>query len=268
VIQDAATGGTPTGIPGESVTDTATVTGSLPNFTPTGTVTYELFTNDTGSGTPISVETVNLNADGTVPNSATTAPLVAGSYSVIAIYSGDSYYSGSTSAVEPLVVTEATPTLTTVPNVTTVMLDATTPPVLTDTATLSGGFNPTGTIVFTLSGPGGFLYTQTDTVKGNGTYTANTTLPNTGTVAGTYTWTVSYEGDANNAAANDQGGSAEQTVVGLASLTLVTTANPDVPLPTGPPGTVTLSDSALLDGGLSPTGSIVFTLSGPGGFQR
>ena len=40
-------------------------------------------------------------------------------------------------------------------------------------------FDPTGSITFTLSGPGGFSYTQTDTVSGNGTYTASDTLPTT-----------------------------------------------------------------------------------------
>ena len=55
--------------------------------------------------------------------------------------------------------------------------------------------------------------------------------------AGTYTWTVEYEGDDNNEAATDQGGPAEQTVVGAASLSLVTIASRNVRLPAGPPGT-------------------------------
>src|SRR5262249_61533698 len=43
---------------------------------------------------------------------------------------------------------------------------------LTDSATLSGGFNPTGTITFTLTGPGNaVVYTNVVTVNGNGTYT-------------------------------------------------------------------------------------------------
>jgi autotransporter-associated beta strand protein len=73
---------------------------------------------------------------------------------------------------------------------------------LGDSATLSGGFSPTGSIVFTLTGPGGFLYTQTDAVSGNGTYTAAATLPTIGTVAGTYSWTAHYTGDGNNEVAD------------------------------------------------------------------
>src|SRR5262249_1591297 len=110
-------------------------------------------------------------------------------------------------------------------------------------------------------------FTQTDPVGGNGAYTASTTLPTTGTVAGTYTWTAIYEGDANNTGTDDQGGAAEGSVGTKASRSLVTIASPNETLPTGPPGTVTLSDSAFLSGGQSPTGSIVFTLSGPGGFS-
>ena len=83
---------------GTSVYDTAMVTGTP--FTPTGTVTYEFFTTINGSGTPVD-QTVTLNANGTVPNSTPTAALAAGSYSFIAVYSGDSNYTGYTGPVEP-----------------------------------------------------------------------------------------------------------------------------------------------------------------------
>jgi hypothetical protein len=69
-----------------------------------GTVTYEFFTNDTGSGTPAATQTVTLNANGTVSDSAVHGPLAAGAYS--AGYSGDSNYKGSTSPVEPLTINQ------------------------------------------------------------------------------------------------------------------------------------------------------------------
>jgi uncharacterized repeat protein (TIGR01451 family) len=124
---------------------------------------------------------------------------------------------------------------------------------------LSGGYYPTGSIVFTLTGPGGFSFPQTDTVIGNGTYTASTTLPTTGMVAGTYTWTAHYSGDANNNAANDQGDITERTVVSPASPTLTTVPDPSM----GIRGT-TLQDTADLTGGFDPTGSITFSLYAPG----
>jgi hypothetical protein len=149
------------------------------------------------------------------------------------------------------------PTLTTVasPNVT--LSDSAV--TLSDSATLSGGSNPTGVIVFTLIGPGGFTFTETDTVSGNGIYPAEVRLATAGPVVGTYFWTAHYGGDVNNNAATDQGTSAEQTVVSPASPGLSTTAS------SGFPGS-TLTDIAHLSGGYSPTGVIIFTLIGPGGF--
>jgi uncharacterized repeat protein (TIGR01451 family) len=138
----------------------------------------------------------------------------------------------------------------------------TTAPTLSDSATLSGATNVGGTITFKLIGPGGFSLTHTDTVSGNGTYTAGITLPTTGQVAGTYTWSAHYSGDANHNSADDQGGLAEQTVVHKASPALVET-----PSVTSGTAGVTLSDSAVLSGGYFETGTITFTLTGPGGFS-
>src|SRR5262249_40325868 len=140
----------------------------------------------------------------------------------------------------------------------------TTAATLSDSAVLSGGYFETGTITFVLSGPVGFTYTQTDTVSGNGTYTAADTLPTAGLVAGTYTWSAHYSGDVNNNSANDQGGTAEQTIVSAAHPSLLTTASSAITLGTTAP---TLSDSAVLSGGFFETGSITFVLTGPGGFS-
>ena len=119
-----------------------------------------------------------------------------------------------------MIVAPTSPTLTTTASPAVTL--GTTAPTLSDSAVLAGGLNPTGSLVFTLTGPGGFSFTHTDTVSGNATYTASTPLPTTGTVAGTYTWSVTYGGDANNNAAIDQGGAAEQTVVSPANPTLST----------------------------------------------
>src|SRR5262249_54878810 len=93
----------------------------------------------------------------------------------------------------------------------------------------------TCTITFVLTDPGGFSFTQTDTVSGNGTYTASTTLGTTGTIAGTYTWSAHYSGDANNVSVNDQGGPAEQTVVSAAHPSVITTASSAITLGTTAP---------------------------------
>jgi hypothetical protein len=85
---------------------------------------------------------------------------------------------------------------------------------LSDSAVLANGFNETGNLVFTLTGPNGFSSTVIDPLSavGNGTYNASVALP-AGATPGTYTWSVSYAGDVNNLGAKDQGGAAEQTIV-------------------------------------------------------
>ena len=70
-----------------------------------------------------------------MPNSGTQGPLAAGSHSFEAVYGGDANYTGSTSACEPLTITQATPTIATTPSAG--GEDGTS---ISDTATVSGGF--------------------------------------------------------------------------------------------------------------------------------
>jgi sugar lactone lactonase YvrE len=88
-------------------------------------------------------------------------------------------------------------TLTTMPGGTVILGNGTR---LTDSATLSGGSNPTGAITFTLYDPsGGVVDTETAIVSGNGTYRTPTGyVP---TAAGTYQWAARYSGDSNNSPA-------------------------------------------------------------------
>ena len=246
-----------------TLTDSAVLAAGL---NPTGDLVFMLA--GPGGFSYTQTDPVNGNATYTASTPLATTGTVAGIYTWSVTYEGDVNNNAAIDqggAIEQTVVSAASPTLVTTASAAITL--GTTAPTLSDSAVLSGGYFPTGSLVFTLSGPNGFSYTQTDTVNGNTTYTASTTLPTTGTVAGTYTWSVTYQGDANNLTASDQGGSAEQTVVSPAQPTVVTTASPAVTLPTGPPGTVTLSDSAVLSGGYFPGGSIVFTLTGPAGFS-
>ena len=83
----------------------------------------------------------------------------------------------------------ASPAISTTPNTTIVTL-GTSPTTLADTAVLSGGYSPTGTITFTLYQGTTLVEPETAAVNGNGTYSTPTgyTLPTTGTVTGTYQW--------------------------------------------------------------------------------
>jgi hypothetical protein len=97
---------------GSNVSDQAILTGGFPLAGVTGTVTYKLFPNVAclaGTGTVIS--TVNIGPSDSVPPSAQVSPVVAGSYSFNATYSGDLKNNAVTSVCEPFSVVPA-PTFT------------------------------------------------------------------------------------------------------------------------------------------------------------
>ena len=133
---------------------------------------------------------------------------------------------------------------------------------MNDSATLAGGFSPTGTITFSLDAPDGTTVVDTETVivGGNGTYNTPTgyALPTTGTVTGTYQWVASYGGDPNNAPTSSIKGD-EPVDVDPATPGISTTASPD-DLTLGSGGSPTLKDSATLADGYNETGSLTFTL--------
>ena len=189
-----------------------------------------------------------------------------GTYQWDAAYSGDANNTAATDnndKNEQLTIGKASPSISTTPSTTSTPCSSTT--VLKDTAALSGGDVPTGTITFTLYNPSGTLVdTETVTVNGDSSYATPTgyTLPKTGTVTGTYQWDATYNGDANNNSATDINDKSEQVTIGKANLTLVTTPNPTV-VQAG--NCVTLTDTATLTGGFGETGKITFTLYSPSG---
>lgn len=130
-----------------------------------------------------------------------------------------------------------------------------------DNANLQGGENPTGTIVFSLFGPGdeacaNRIFTSNVTVSGNGSYNSQRF---TTSQAGTYRWQARYSGDPNNNPAGPTACSdpAETVVVSKASTVLNTTGS-------GPAGLgAPIHDTAVLAGGLNPTGTISFFLYAP-----
>ncbi len=141
---------------------------------------------------------------------------------------------------------------------------------LTDSATLSGGYNPSGTITFYLFAPGvtpngtdsNNVYSDTVTISGNGTYTtAAGTHPGgyVPTAAGTYQWVAVYSGDANNNGVAGPFGS-EPESVSPRQPGHEHHARRDVTLG----GMVKLTDSATLSGGYNPAGTITFYLFAPG----
>jgi len=82
-----------------------------------------------------------------------TSSMVTGSYVWTATYKGDgnndTASDSGTSALEQVTVNPASPTIVTTPDPTSVKLSGSTT-TLNDSAVLSGGYHPTGTITFTL----------------------------------------------------------------------------------------------------------------------
>ncbi len=107
-VKDAATGDAWDGTQkvGAKAYDIAALTNAVAGLEPTGSVTYSLYASGDCSGAPTS-EQVNLTSDGTVPSSATTVALAAGSYGYRATYSGDSNYERAASSCAGFEVAKA-----------------------------------------------------------------------------------------------------------------------------------------------------------------
>jgi hypothetical protein len=188
---------------GTAIHDTAHLVGD----DPTGHINFTVYTNGTCSGSGTAVPPpATVNGSGSY-NSSSVSPNTAGNYAFRAFYSGDGENSAVTSACEPFTVTPvnsgpASPTLTTRTAASTISAGHS----MGDTATLSGGANPTGQIGFTLftvsmaghdctnSGTG-TPFATVNVGSGNGNYTATTPVINT---PGQYSIGAFYNGDANN----------------------------------------------------------------------
>jgi hypothetical protein len=131
---------------------------------------------------------------------------------------------------------------------------------ISDTATLTGGSTPTGTVTFNVYGPNNPNCTGAPAFTVNGVVQANATatVSVNPVQAGTYRWIASYNGDSyNNSVAGACNDANETTVVNKATPTLVTHASATVVVGNN------ISDAATLGNGFNPTGSITFQLFNP-----
>ncbi len=245
----------------QPIHDVATISDGL---SPTGTITFNLHGphDPTCSGHPIFHSTVPVSGNGTYTSEPFT-PLTAGTFRWVVTYSGDAnnHGAGPTGCgidSETITIDPAHPTLVTVASESTTVGSP-----IHDSATLTGGADPTGRIHFHLYGPdddsctGPPADSSSVEVRGNDTYDSPSFTP---THAGTYRWVADYSGDGNNAPAatscNDPG---ESVVVAhpIAQPSLSSTASPSAPA--GSP----VHDTAHLSGGDDPTGTITFEVYGP-----
>jgi uncharacterized repeat protein (TIGR01451 family) len=174
---------------GSSIADQATVSGGI---NPTGTVTFNLYDNPNGTGTLLFTDTEPL-AGGTATSAGYTTTATGTDYWV-ATYNGDSNNNpvSSGTADEPVTISPATPSITAGGRVASCPGEP-----LSATATVSGGYNPTGTVTFNLYPPltGPAVYTETDTLSGGTASTHGGTAPS---APGDYHWVATYNGDSNN----------------------------------------------------------------------
>ncbi len=238
---------------GAELNDSATLT---MGFSPTGTITFKLYNP---SNVVAHTETVPVNGNGTYATTTGHIADVTGTWHWQASYSGDGGNDPAVSnlADEPVVVSKASPTIGTTPAPT----SATVGDNLKDSATLAGGYSPTGTITFTLYDPSNVVaHTEDVAVSGNGTYT--TANGHIAGVAGTWQWKAAYGGDANNGAVVSNLGD-EPVVVREGEIVRVQPDITTIPSPGTAPVGATLKDSATLSGGNDPQGTITFTLLDP-----
>jgi hypothetical protein len=185
-----------------SIEDSALLSGGVPT---SGTIVFKLFGPDDAAcgGTPVFVSSLPVSYQGHY-SSGPFAPSLPGVYRFDAEYSGDANDDPATTAcgdpgetVNLPGVSHPTLTQRTVGN-------ATVGEQITDTASISGGLAPTGTVRFELFAPTdtgcshGALIISTVAVVGDGSYSSD---PFTASALGDYRYTATYSGDGLNAPA-------------------------------------------------------------------
>ena len=250
------------GFVGTPISDTATVSGGI---NPTGTVSFALYApGDTKCATDISDSSFkNIALSSGQASSPSFVTTQTGVYNWIATYNGDINNApvSSTCTSEEVVIVPTTPVIQTTAVPTSGIVGVS----IHDTATVSGGFSPTGTVTFALYGPGDTTCSGTNLVSGMAGFAnvalsgGSATSPDFATSqVGTYNWIATYNGDVNNNAVSSNCGD-EAVVVKPATPNIVTVPTPG----TGAIGTV-IHDSATVSGGFNPTGTVTFALYGPG----
>ncbi len=231
---------------GSSIADQATVSG----FNATGTVTFKLYSNSTATGSPLFTSTKTLSA-GTATSAGYTASTV-GTYYWVATYNGDTNNNTASSGPsdEPVTVSLAIPTVATTQQPASAIVGSS----IADKATVSGGLSPTGTVTFNLynnpNGTGPAVFTNTQPLS-SGTATSASFVT---TLAGTYYWVATYNGNSSNGAASS--GNADEPVT-------VTQATPTLKPTRVPSSTkvhMPMKEKAKITGGYQPTGTVTFRL--------
>ena len=248
----AMTGDASDATAGGTIHDEATLTGG---FSPSGTVTFSVFApGDTSCATPLATNAVAVvGGQAKSPNFVTAQ---AGSFRWTASYSGDANNQAVSlpcnSTNQASTVAKASPGMTGDAS------DATVGGTIHDEVTFSGGISPSGQVTFSVFAPADTtcatpLATNAVTVTAGGAQSPNFVTPQ----AGTFRWTASYPGDANNQAVSLPCNSANQS-------SAVAKASPGM---TGDASDATVGGpihgEVTITGGFSATGNVTFSVFAP-----
>jgi subtilase family serine protease len=241
VISPLAT--TPTA--GGSLAVTAVITPSTAGSTlPSGNVTFTL-------------DGVNQGVAAVTTGSPSTATLTitvptSGTHTLVAAYSGDTYYATATSPGLSFAVAKAVPTVVVTAGSPNIVAGAPLQLSATIAPPASGGAAPTGTVTFLIDGASvGIGAVSSGTLS-----TASVTI--TAPAVGSHTLQASYSGDTNYTAAVS---TANPITVGKSTTTLALTPSTTTPLG-GNTLQATATLTAAIVGTSVPTGTVTFTLDG------
>jgi len=233
---------------GSKIADQATVSGG---DSPTGTVTFRLYDNSSGTGPALFTNTASFAPGTTTATSAGYTTSATGTFYWVATYNGDDNNPSisSDSADEPVTV-KAQPSVATTQQPASATVGAS----IADQATVSQGASPTGTVIFKLydnaSATGSPLFTDTEPLS-NGSATSSG-YPTTAT--GTYYWVATYNGDSNNFPTSS--GTADEPVTLSAATVSISTTQQPASAAIGS----SIADQADVSGGYNPTGTVTFDL--------
>jgi hypothetical protein len=232
---------------GQVVTFKATVSPTPPGAgSPTGTVQFMVDGSDAGS--PVNLSTTG----GVTTASFSTASLAVGTHTIIASYSGDGSFTGSTGTVTQTVGKANTSTI--LSSSANSLLSGQS---ITFTATVSaqapGGGAPSGTVQFVVDSSNAGSPVSLSTAGSVVTASFSTALP-----GGVHTITASYSGDGNFASST---ATALTQTVGKATtiMVLASSANPAV---SGQSITFTASIGVAAPGTGTPSGAVQFVIDG------
>jgi hypothetical protein len=214
-----------------------------------GAATFTILSGGTTIGSPVTVNVVNGAA--TAPYGLPPAA-AGGTYTIQAVYNGDSNFLGSSDSSHSLTISSVA-TTTAAASVTTTYSAASQSVSLSAVVTSAVGTVNEGSVTFTILSGGNPIGSAVSASVSSGSATASYSLP-AGTSGGTYTIQAVYNGTADYGSSSEA--SQSLTINPAASQTALQSSNN--PSYFGVPATFTATVSSSTPGPVTPTGQVEF----------